>query len=73
MKTISLAGGLGTRFAAKTEHRPKPIIEINGKPILHHIIEIFFNRGFNDLEIAASCKSEAIFEWARSVKPKYNV
>ena len=73
MKTIILAGGLGTRFAEETEHRPKPMIEINGKPILQHIIEIFFNQGFNDFVIAAGYKSEAIFEWARSVKPKYNV
>jgi glucose-1-phosphate cytidylyltransferase len=73
MKTIILAGGLGTRFAEETEQRPKPMIEINGKPIIQHIIEIFFNQGFNDFVIAAGYKSEVIFKWAGSIRSMYNV
>jgi glucose-1-phosphate cytidylyltransferase len=66
MKVLILAGGLGTRFAEETEKRPKPMIEINGKPILNHIMDIYAKQGFNDFIVAAGYKSEMIIDWAKS-------
>ncbi|MDA8402153.1 MAG: sugar phosphate nucleotidyltransferase, partial [Deltaproteobacteria bacterium] len=47
MKVVILAGGLGTRLSEETELRPKPMVEIGGKPILWHIMKIYSCYGFN--------------------------
>ncbi|MEZ5353553.1 MAG: glucose-1-phosphate cytidylyltransferase [Bryobacteraceae bacterium] len=60
MKVVILAGGLGTRFAEETELRPKPMIEIGGKPILWHIIRHYAHYGFEDFLIALGYKGEVI-------------
>jgi glucose-1-phosphate cytidylyltransferase len=49
------------------------MIEINGKPIIQHILDIYFTQGFNDFVIAAGYKSEAIFEWARSIRTGHKI
>ena len=49
MKTVILAGGLGTRLMEETEARPKPMVEIGGMPILWHIMNIYSSYGLNDL------------------------
>ena len=46
MKVVIFAGGLGTRLMEETEARPKPMVEIRGKPILWHIIKIYEHHGF---------------------------
>jgi len=60
MKTIILAGGLGTRLAEETEVKPKPMVEIGGKPVLWHIINIYAAHGFKEIVIALGYKSEII-------------
>ena len=52
MKTAILAGGKGTRLAEETSVRPKPMVEIGGKPILWHIMMIYSHFGFNDFAVA---------------------
>ena len=56
MKVVIFAGGLGTRLAEETEVRPKPMIEIGGKPILWHIMKIYSHYGFNDFVICLGYK-----------------
>lgn len=64
MKTILLAGGFGTRISEETSDKPKPMVRVNGKPILEHVTDIFRKQGFNDFVVAAGYKSEVIHEWA---------
>ena len=60
MKVVILAGGKGTRLSEYTNKIPKPMVKIKGKPILHHIIEIYGIFGFNDFLIATGYKSDLI-------------
>lgn len=60
MKTIILAGGVGTRLAEETEIRPKPMVEIGHRPILWHILKIYAHHGYNDFLIALGYKGEHI-------------
>src|SRR5438128_7881101 len=60
MKTIILAGGLGTRLSEETEVKPKPMVEIGGKPILWHIMKHFAHHGFKELAVALGYKGDAI-------------
>lgn len=60
MKTIILAGGLGTRLAEETEVKPKPMVEIGGRPLLWHIMKIYSSQGFNEFFVALGYKSEVI-------------
>jgi len=60
MKTVILAGGLGTRLAEETHIKPKPMVEIGGKPILWHIMKIYSHFGFNEFYAALGYKSEVI-------------
>ena len=56
MKAIILAGGLGTRLAEETSARPKPMVEIGGKPILWHIMKIYAQHGVTDFIICLGYK-----------------
>jgi len=60
MKTAILAGGKGTRLAEETSVRPKPMVEIGGKPILWHIMMIYSHFGFNDFAVALGYKGDYI-------------
>lgn len=60
MKVAILAGGYGTRLAEETEIRPKPLVEIGGKPIMWHIMMHYAHYGFKDFVIALGYKGEAI-------------
>ncbi len=60
MKVVILAGGLGTRLAEETEVKPKPMVEIGGKPILWHIMKHYAYYGFQDFFIALGYKGEVI-------------
>lgn len=63
MKTILLAGGLGTRLSEETVVRPKPMIEIGGRPILWHIMSLFAARGFTEFLVALGYKGELIKDY----------
>ncbi len=63
MKVVILAGGLGTRLMEETEARPKPMVEIGGKPILWHIMKIYEAHGFNDFVICLGYKAQLIKEY----------
>jgi glucose-1-phosphate cytidylyltransferase len=63
MKVVILAGGLGTRLAEETGIRPKPMVEIGGKPILWHIMKIYSNYGFNEFVICLGYKGFMIKEY----------
>lgn len=63
MKVVILAGGLGTRLMEETESRPKPMVEIGGKPILWHILKIYESQGFNEFIICTGYKSIKIKEY----------
>ena len=60
MKVAILAGGMGTRLGEETAIRPKPMVEIGGKPILWHIMKIYSHYGFNEFVILTGYKSEYI-------------
>jgi glucose-1-phosphate cytidylyltransferase len=63
MKVVILAGGRGTRLAEETSTRPKPMVDIGGKPILWHIMKIYAAHGFTDFVIACGYKGEMIKEY----------
>jgi len=63
MKAVILAGGLGTRLSEETEIKPKPLIEIGGKPILWHILKIYSAHGINDFIICCGYKGYLIKEY----------
>jgi glucose-1-phosphate cytidylyltransferase len=63
MKAVILAGGLGTRLSEETATRPKPMVEIGGKPILWHILKMYAHHGVNDFVICCGYKGYVIKEY----------
>ena len=66
MKAVILAGGLGTRLSEETEVKPKPMVEIGGKPILWHIMKIYSNYGVNEFIICCGYKGYVIKEYFKN-------
>jgi len=60
MKVVILCGGLGTRLSEETELKPKPMVEIGGRPILWHILKHYAHYGFNEFALALGYKGEVI-------------
>ena len=63
MKVVILAGGLGTRISEETDLKPKPMVEIGGKPILWHIMKIYSHYGFDEFIICLGYKGYVIKEY----------
>ena len=63
MKAVILAGGLGTRISEETNLKPKPMVEVGGKPILWHIMKIYSTHGINDFVICCGYKGYIIKEY----------
>ncbi len=63
MKVVLFAGGLGTRISEETDTRPKPMVEIGGRPVLWHIMKIYSHYGFNDFVICLGYKGYLIKEY----------
>ena len=66
MKVVLLAGGLGTRISEESQYKPKPMVEIGGKPILWHIMKEYSAYGFNEFVICAGYKQHYIKEWFKN-------
>ena len=63
MKTIILCGGLGTRLSEETQVRPKPMVEVGGRPILWHVMKIYERHGLSDFVLALGYKGEMIKDY----------
>jgi len=68
MKVIILAGGLGTRISEETEDKPKPMVLINDKPLIWHLMNIFAKQGYKEFIIATGYKGEVIHNWISGLK-----
>lgn len=63
MKVVILCGGLGTRLKEETEYRPKPMVEIGGKPIIWHIMKIYAHYGYKDFILCLGYRGEILKEY----------
>lgn len=72
MKVVILAGGLGTRLVEETSTRPKPMVEIGGKPMLWHIMNIYANHGFKEFLVACGYRGDFIKEYFHSFSYRSN-
>lgn len=72
MKVVILAGGLGTRLSEETDLKPKPMVEIGGRPILWHIMKIYSYYGFNDFVILTGYKSHIIKDYFINYYTRYS-
>ncbi|MDR3356798.1 MAG: glucose-1-phosphate cytidylyltransferase [Spirochaetaceae bacterium] len=72
MRVVILAGGLGTRLSEETDIRPKPMVEIGGRPILWHIMKIYSYWGFNDFIVLTGYKSHVIKEFFINYYTRYS-
>ena len=63
MKVILLAGGFGTRLTEKSDLKPKPMVEVGGRPILWHIMKMYSSHGYNDFVILLGYKGYVIKEF----------
>lgn len=70
MKAVILCGGLGTRLSEETQLKPKPMVEIGGRPILWHIMKIFERHGINDFALALGYKGEVIKDYFLNYHPR---
>jgi len=66
MKVIILAGGLGTRISEETETKPKPMVLLDDKPIIWHLMNIYATQGYDDFIIATGYKGQVISKWVDS-------
>lgn len=73
MRAIILAGGLGTRLSEETADKPKPMVEIAGKPMLWHIMNIFARQGVTQFVIATGYKGEVIHDWIDTIQEDWEV
>ena len=72
MKTVILAGGLGTRLSEETGLRPKPMVEIGGRPIIWHIMKIYSYWGFNDFVVLTGHMSHKIKDYFLNYYTRYS-
>lgn len=68
-----LAGGAGTRLAEETDLRPKPMVEIGGRPILWHVMSVYARAGFEEFVVATGYKGERIERWVASLDETWKV
>jgi glucose-1-phosphate cytidylyltransferase len=73
MKVIILAGGLGTRISEETLNKPKPMVEIVGKPLIWHLMNIFASQGHSEFIIATGYKGDVIHQWVSTLEENWNV
>ena len=73
MKVVILAGGLGTRLSEYTKHIPKPMVSINNKPIIYHIMKHFSNYGYKDFYILLGYKGKIIKDYFKKKNLNWNI
>ena len=73
MRTIILAGGLGTRISEETDVKPKPMVLIDDKPILWHVMNIYAIHGFTEFVIATGYKGEVIHDWVSTLNSNWKI
>jgi glucose-1-phosphate cytidylyltransferase len=73
VKVIILAGGFGTRISEETENKPKPMVLLDDKPIIWHLMEVYARQGFNDFVIATGYKGEVIQEWVEELNTDWKI
>lgn len=71
MKTVIFAGGYGTRIADETKNLPKPLLDIGGRPMISHLLDIFLQYGLNDFLILTGYKSKEIEYYFKNNKKRY--
>lgn len=72
MKTVILAGGFGSRLSEITSHIPKPMVEIGGVPIIHHIMELYASFGFQEFILALGYKADVIKKYFADFSLRYS-
>lgn len=72
MKVVLLAGGLGTRLREETEYRPKPMVEVGGRPVLWHIMKNFSHQGFSEFVICTGYRGEVIKDYFLNYEARNN-
>ena len=73
MKVLILAGGLGTRISEETADKPKPMVTLDGKPILWHLMNIYAKQGFKEFVVATGYRGEVISDWVSNLKSDWNI
>lgn len=73
MKAIILAGGLGTRISEETETKPKPMVLLDDKPIIWHLMNTFANQGFTEFVIATGYLGHVIHDWVEKLNSPWNI
>lgn len=73
MQTVILCGGRGTRAYPHTEEVPKPLLEVDGTPVLGHLMEIYASQGFRDFVLSAGYLADRIRDFARACPSSWNV
>ena len=73
MRAVILCGGRGTRAWPATAEVPKPMLEIGGRPVLHHVMEIYARQGFDDFLLATGYKGDVIAAWASSLTDGWHI
>jgi glucose-1-phosphate cytidylyltransferase len=73
MKVILLAGGLGTRISEETSDKPKPMVLIDDKPIIWHLMNIYASQGYSQFVIAGGYRVDVIEDWAGNLKTSWDI
>lgn len=73
MKVVILAGGLGTRISEETETKPKPMVLLDDKPIIWHLMSIFATQGYSDFVVATGYKGQVIHEWVAQLNTPWKI
>lgn len=73
MRVILLAGGLGTRISEETSDKPKPMVLIDDKPIIWHLMNIYALQGYADFVIAGGYRVEVIRSWVKTLNTEWNI
>jgi glucose-1-phosphate cytidylyltransferase len=73
VKTVILCGGKGTRAYPHTVEMPKPLLEVAGRPVLHHVLELYARQGFDDFVLAAGFRGDLIESFAASLTEGWRV